>query len=407
LDRKAISIIIVFTLLSLNMLTLTFDTQPVRAEPRTWTVNDDGPADFQTIQEAIDASSNGDTILVSEGVYAEWDIEIYKSLTILANGTVTVDGFQRFYVFKVTANNVTISGFIVTNSSFCGISVSSNYNLIKNNEVVRNTQSGIILFDSHHNVIGNNSLSQNHGGIELGHSLYNVVKENSIALNHGGMLLAYSDENLIESNIIEYNRPYSGIWLESRSSNNIIARNMLSGNENTIALTHAGRNFIYHNNFISSGNQVYMWEQEDSCVWDDGYPSGGNYWSDYEQKHPNAKEIDDSGIWDTPYVIDENNQDNYPLMKPWSLKPSSPLEATQELIETIESWNLTKGTGNSLKAKLKVAIHMLDLGKEDGGIRKLTAFINRVEMLREKTLTNEQADELVLEAQRIIDLING
>jgi len=50
---------------------------------------------------------------------------------------------------------------------------------------------------------------------------------------------------------------------------------------------------------------------------------------------------------------------------------------------------------------------MLDLGKEDGAIRKLTAFINRVEMLREKTLTNEQADYLISEAQRIIDLING
>jgi hypothetical protein len=50
---------------------------------------------------------------------------------------------------------------------------------------------------------------------------------------------------------------------------------------------------------------------------------------------------------------------------------------------------------------------MLDMGKEGGAIRKLTAFINRAEMLREKTLTNEQADELVSEAQRIIDLIKG
>jgi ABC-type transport system substrate-binding protein len=85
----------------------------------------------------------------------------------------------------------------------------------------------------------------------------------------------------------------------------------------------------------------------------------------------------------------------------------SPVEAAHELIETIETWELPKGTENSLKAKLKVAIHMLDMGKEDGAIRKLTDFINRAEMLREKTLTNEQADELVSEAQRIIDLING
>lgn len=85
----------------------------------------------------------------------------------------------------------------------------------------------------------------------------------------------------------------------------------------------------------------------------------------------------------------------------------TPQEALEEFIETLRSWDLPKGIENSLKTKLKVAIHMLDLGKEDGAIRKLTAFINRVEMLREKTLTNEQADYLIAEAQRIRDLING
>jgi len=47
-------------------------------------------------------------------------------------------------------------------------------------------------------------------------------------------------------------------------------------------------------------------------IWDDGVE--GNYWSDYEEKYPNATEIDGSGIWDTPYVMDENNQDNYPIV---------------------------------------------------------------------------------------------
>jgi len=41
------------------------------------------------------------------------------------------------------------------------------------------------------------------------------------------------------------------------------------------------------------------------------------HWSDYEERYPNATELDDSSIWDTPYVIDENNQDNYPLMNHW------------------------------------------------------------------------------------------
>jgi len=52
-------------------------------------------------------------------------------------------------------------------------------------------------------------------------------------------------------------------------------------------------------------------------VWDDGYPSGGNYWDDYLTRYPDAKEIDGSGIGDTPYFIYQKNQDNYPLLPYW------------------------------------------------------------------------------------------
>jgi hypothetical protein len=57
-------------------------------------------------------------------------------------------------------------------------------------------------------------------------------------------------------------------------------------------------------------------------VWDDGYPSGGNYWSDYtglDQKcGPGQNHSGSDGMGDTPYVIDSNNQDGYPLMNPWT-----------------------------------------------------------------------------------------
>jgi hypothetical protein len=49
-------------------------------------------------------------------------------------------------------------------------------------------------------------------------------------------------------------------------------------------------------------------------TWDNGYPSGGNYWSDYLTRYRNASEIDSSGIGNTYYVIDANNIDHYPFM---------------------------------------------------------------------------------------------
>jgi len=42
-------------------------------------------------------------------------------------------------------------------------------------------------------------------------------------------------------------------------------------------------------------------------LWDNGHK--GNYWSDY-----NGTDANHDGTGDTPYIIDTNNTDNYPLM---------------------------------------------------------------------------------------------
>jgi len=91
-------------------------------------------------------------------------------------------------------------------------------------------------------------------------------------------------------------------------------------------------------------------------------------------------------------------------MEPWT---PSPEETIQKLIETLETWNLLKGTKNSLKAKLKGAIHLLVIGNENGAIHKLMDFMNQVEALRGKKLNHDQADYLIAETQRIINLIEG
>jgi pectin methylesterase-like acyl-CoA thioesterase len=79
---------IVLTLLFVGMLTLASNTQPVKAEPRTWTVDDDGPADFSSIQEAINAASPGDTIFIKTGTYYEH---------VVVNKTVSLIGEERLH----------------------------------------------------------------------------------------------------------------------------------------------------------------------------------------------------------------------------------------------------------------------------------------------------------------------
>ena len=147
-------------------------------------------------------------------------------------------------------------------------------------------------------------------------------------------------------------------------------------------------------------------------VWDDGYPSGGNYWSDHvtvdNYSGINQDEPGSDGIVDEPYIfeyiLDDDNIDNYPLVEPWS---PNPLDTLEELVETIETWNLPKGIEKSLTSKLEGSLRLLDKGNENGAIRLLMAFINQVEAIREKKLTNEQASYLTSEAQRIKNLIKG
>ena len=155
----------------------------------------------------------------------------------------------------------------------------------------------------------------------------NITAQNLNLKNNGqGILLAYTTNSVIIQNNMSNN--YNGIYL-SQSSNNSIVGNIVKSNRWAgVYLFEASNDIIYHNNFINNAQQVYddSWYtplvSASTNVWDDGYPSGGNYWSDYEERYPDAEEIDDSGIWDTPYVIDEDNQDNYPLMELWSPPPS-------------------------------------------------------------------------------------
>lgn len=80
----------------------------------------------------------------------------------------------------------------------------------------------------------------------------------------------------------------------------------------------SSNNKIYHNNLINNTNQA---NDNGNNSWDNGYPSGGNYWSDwtspdnYSGVHQNESGSD--GIVDNPYLISGGvNQDCYPFVNP-------------------------------------------------------------------------------------------
>jgi len=96
--------------------------------------------------------------------------------------------------------------------------------------------------------------------------------------------------------------------------------NLIRQNGFGIRLFLSDANHIYHNSFVDNPTQA-LTDQSYINLWDNFYPSGGNYWTDYDgadlHSGPNQDENDNDGIGDTLHTINENNQDNYPLMKPY------------------------------------------------------------------------------------------
>lgn len=139
----------------------------------------------------------------------------------------------------------------------------------------------------------------------------------TINSNEYGIYINTRSGNLINSN--EILSCSIGIFISGATENNVIFQNNISWNiEYGIWIDPDNyRNLIYHNNFENNNIQAY---DLGSNFWDDGYPSGGNYWSDYTGVDDNG-----DGIGDTAYFLfNYSNTDRYPLMKSYKWFNSPP-----------------------------------------------------------------------------------
>lgn len=159
----------------------------------------------------------------------------------------------------------------------------------------------------------------NASGIEMSYRINVTVKDTIIKSFLYGIGLWYSFNNTIIRNEIINNT--NGIRIKHYSEGNKIIGNKIENNSYGIWTWLSENNRIWHNNFVSNSQQAYVVDSGYPNAWDDGYPFGGNYWSDYTSEdmyygqYQNVTGRD--GIGDTPYSIDAyDNVDRYPLMAP-------------------------------------------------------------------------------------------
>lgn len=239
----------------------------------------------------------------SKGIYVE-----YRSNITIRNLQITdFDYGIRFLEASnntITGNHITITNFKEDPWIKFGILLghSSKNSIIGNN--ITNYEWGIGVTHSDNNTISKNKITNNFRGLDFTASENNTVTGNYIANNTDGIALENMYNSIVENTIT--NNSDIGIFLNGAGYNNIIGNN-ITNNRLGISVSICYNNVIYHNNLVNNTNHV---ETDDSDgVWDNG--EEGNYWDNYT-----GIDNDGDGIRDTPYIINEYNQDNYPLMNP-------------------------------------------------------------------------------------------
>jgi len=125
-----------------------------------------------------------------------------------------------------------------------------------------------------------------------------------------GIVVSAGSYNIITGNIITNN--YGGIAIGNDAIHNIVFGNNITHNNYGIGIGEVFDNTIQHNNFVNNSLHVDAGDNSNDIFWDNG--EEGNYWDNYS-----GLDSDEDGIGDTPYVINEDNHDNYPLMAPVDL----------------------------------------------------------------------------------------
>jgi parallel beta-helix repeat protein len=224
----------------------------------------------------------------------------------------------------ITSNSFYSSGLLVRNSYHNNI----DDNLVNGkplvyledvSDVIVTDAGQVVLVNCNNITVENLDLCNASLGVVLWGTYNSTIKGNNCSNYVCGIWLMYSSRNTIESNNILNTWFGVGIYLIYSSDYNIIIGNNISNNYYGIRLENYGglccdNNKIYHNNFIDN---IQTTHDECDNIWDDG--KYGNYWSDYEERYPDAvPKLFKPWMWNTPYEIEGgDNQDNCPLVEQW------------------------------------------------------------------------------------------
>jgi parallel beta-helix repeat protein len=163
----------------------------------------------------------------------------------------------------------------------------STYNTVSKNNITGGY--GVTVDQGSINSVSENNVSGSPYGIMLvNYASYNTVSKNNVngSVWIGLRLYDHAGSNdVLDNNVTNSG---TGVDLDRQCASNAIIGNDIAFNAIGISIDDSPDNRIYHNRIRNNTEQVYT--DNTANVWDNGFPSGGNFWSDYEARYPNARD---------------------------------------------------------------------------------------------------------------------
>lgn len=188
------------------------------AHPRTIVADATGK---MSLQRALSEAATGDTIRIMPGVYREGNLVIKKPLTIIGVGLPVLDAENKYEIFTIAANDVTITGLKMINTGLANINDISAINAIESkrirvlNNQFENTFFGIHLANCTGSLIEGNTLQSN---AEAEHQIGNgihawkcdsiTIRNNKVSGHRDGIYFEFVTNSVVEGNYSHHNMRY-------------------------------------------------------------------------------------------------------------------------------------------------------------------------------------------------------